>query len=70
MGIFVHSNFNSKPVRGRVNPYDRDLYTTDGMYDVPPVPVQTMPGAANVGAATAGHGAHYTGIGVAESSVI
>uniref|UniRef100_A0AC34FWW0 Uncharacterized protein n=1 Tax=Panagrolaimus sp. ES5 TaxID=591445 RepID=A0AC34FWW0_9BILA len=67
--IFVRSNFNSKPVRGRVNPYDRDLYTTDGMHDVPPVPVQTMPaqGATNVGTSA---GAHYTGIGVAESSVI
>ena len=29
--------------RQRVNPYDRQIYTTDGMGYVPPVPVQAMP---------------------------
>jgi len=29
--------------RQRVNPYDRQIYTTDGMGYVPPIPVQTMP---------------------------
>uniref|UniRef100_A0A7E4W3X7 Uncharacterized protein n=1 Tax=Panagrellus redivivus TaxID=6233 RepID=A0A7E4W3X7_PANRE len=47
MIYFMYTNF-LKPVnsqRIRVNPYDRDIYTTDGMSEPPPVPVSSMPAA-------------------------
>ena len=56
-------------MNGRVNPYDRDLYTTDGMNDVPPVPVQTVP-AQTAAPATHPFPPAYSGIGVAESSIL